>query len=63
VPLQNCLIFEDSLTGAEAAHRAGASAVILTTTHHKEEFKQYQHIRQFAKDYKSINLENLLGAT
>ncbi|MEM1123276.1 MAG: HAD family phosphatase, partial [Bacteroidota bacterium] len=29
LPLQNCLIFEDSLTGAEAAKRAGCPAIIL----------------------------------
>jgi len=57
--LQDCLIFEDSLTGAEAANRAGASAVILTTTHQAAEFKQYNHIIQFAKNYRTLNLREL----
>lgn len=60
LPLQDCLIFEDSVTGAEAAYRAGCSAVILTTSHQEEEFSQYPHILQFAKDYHSINLKDLL---
>jgi len=63
LPLQDCLIFEDSLTGAEAAHRAGSSAVILTTTHQATEFKQYNHIIQFAKNYLSMDLNKLLVGT
>lgn len=61
LPLQDCLIFEDSLTGAEAAYRAGCSAVILTTSHQEKEFEQYNHILQFAKDYRHLNLQRLLG--
>ena len=60
LPLQDCLIFEDSVTGAEAAYRAGCSAVILTTSHKEAEFSHYPHILQFAKDYRSINLKELL---
>ena len=60
LPLQDCLIFEDSLTGAEAAHRAGSSAVIITTTHQASEFEGYNHIVQFTKDYRNLNLQNLL---
>ena len=61
LPLQDCLIFEDSLTGAEAAHRAGCSAVILTTTHQAKEINEYNLILQFTKDYRSLNLRKLLG--
>ncbi len=35
-PLQ-CIVFEDSLSGVEAAQRAGAKVVGVTTTHSKEE--------------------------
>ena len=60
LPLQDCLIFEDSLTGAEAAHRAGCQAIIVTTTHHQAEFSQYKHISHFIKDYRELSLPNLL---
>ncbi len=32
VPAECCLVFEDSLMGIEAAHRAGMDSVVLTTT-------------------------------
>jgi beta-phosphoglucomutase family hydrolase len=52
----DCLIFEDSVTGAEAARRAGAKAVIVTTTHAREEFAQYDHILRFIMDYEGLEL-------
>src|SRR5476651_2894943 len=39
VPPAHCLVFEDVPKGAEAADNAGMNAVILTTTHEKDEFK------------------------
>lgn len=54
VPLQECLIFEDSPTGAEAAERAGCSAVILTTTHQAAEFSNRNNILHFMEDYSSV---------
>ena len=52
-----CLIFEDSVTGAEAARRADARAVILTTTHAREEFDRFDHILRFLADYEGLGLE------
>ncbi|MGE0590041.1 MAG: HAD family hydrolase [Cyclobacteriaceae bacterium] len=46
-----CVIFEDSPTGAEAAWRAGSKAVIVTTTHYEEEFTRFPNIMKFMKDY------------
>ncbi|MCC6723614.1 MAG: HAD-IA family hydrolase [Saprospiraceae bacterium] len=51
-----CLIFEDSVTGAEAARRAGAKAVIVTTTHSREEFAHFNHIVRFVEDYEGLDL-------
>ena len=59
IPLQNCLIFEDSLTGAEAAHRAGCNAIILTTTHKQVEFNGYSHILRFMGDYLEFGLGDI----
>ncbi|MEZ4963274.1 MAG: HAD family phosphatase [Saprospiraceae bacterium] len=53
----DCLIFEDSVTGAEAAKRAGASAVIVTTTHKREEFAQFNHIVRFIENFEGITVE------
>ncbi len=54
-----CLIFEDSVTGAEAAKRAGANAIIVTTTHSKDEFAHFDHILQFIDDFSGLDLSAL----
>ena len=56
---KDCLIFEDSVTGAETAKNAGSEAIVLTTTHEPEEFAHLDHIRSFVKDFTSINLSYL----
>jgi beta-phosphoglucomutase len=52
-----CLIFEDSVTGAEAARRAGANSVIVTTTHRLEEFAHFENIVRFIDDYEGLELD------
>lgn len=54
----DCLVFEDSPTGAEAARRAGMPAVILTTTHTRDEFARFDHILQFAADFTGMRPED-----
>jgi len=54
-----CIVFEDSPTGAEAARRAGMKAVILTTTHHAEEFAGFDHILKTIPDYSGLRVEQL----
>lgn len=56
IPLQNCIVFEDSPTGAEAASRGGALSVVLTTTHQAEEFGHLTNIIQFIDNYTSLNI-------
>ncbi len=51
VPPQHCLVFEDVPKGAEAAANAGMNAVILTTTHHKDEFKNLPNVIHFSDDF------------
>ncbi len=52
---QNCLVFEDSPTGAEAARRAGMPAVIVTTTHTAEEFARFDHVVHIVQDFSGMN--------
>ena len=56
---KDCLIFEDSPTGAEAAHNAGAPVVIITTTHTPEEFAHLPNVVHAMDDYKNIRLEKI----
>lgn len=58
---EQCLVFEDSPTGAEAARRAGMPAVILTTTHTAGEFAHFGHILRLAADYTALRPEMFLG--
>ncbi|MCA8829898.1 HAD family hydrolase [Hymenobacter pini] len=52
-----CLVFEDSLTGIEAARRAGMATVGLATTHQPEEL-QALGLVQIAEDYTHLHLPN-----
>lgn len=56
VSLQNCIVFEDSPTGAEAASKGGALSVIVTTTHQAEEFAHLTNIIQFIDNYTDLKL-------
>ena len=48
---KDCVVFEDSLLGEEAARRAGMAVVAITTSHRADEFK---HARLKARDFKKI---------
>jgi len=49
-----CIVFEDSITGAAAAKNAGCAAIIVTTTHQEEEFAEFDHILKFVKDFSDL---------
>jgi HAD superfamily hydrolase (TIGR01509 family) len=51
---EECLIFEDSPVGAEAARRAGSKVVIVTTTHAAAEFAKFTNVIKFISDYNLI---------
>ena len=55
----DCLVFEDSLVGAEAAERAGCPVVIVTTTHQRNEFVRFANIMMFVKDFKDVSIKAL----
>ena len=56
----DCVVFEDSPTGAEAARRAGMQAVIITTTHTAEEFAHFEHVVRVISDFEEVRVEELL---
>lgn len=51
---EHCIVFEDAPKGVEAAANAGMRAVAFTTMHDPSEFKQYNNIIAFTKDYGTI---------
>lgn len=57
----NCMVFEDVPKGAEAALNAGMPAVVLTTTHHKDEFVHLKHILHFSNDFTDHFFADLLN--
>jgi beta-phosphoglucomutase family hydrolase len=60
VPPMNCLVFEDSPKGVEAAQKAGMRSVALTTMHSKEEFEKYNNVISFIEDYSQITPDHFL---
>ena len=56
VDLRDCLIFEDSVTGARAANNAGCPVVVLTTTHAREEFVGLE-VAAFREDFRGLSVE------
>lgn len=55
IPLADCLIFEDSVTGAQAANNAQAAVIVLTTTHREAEFTE-QEVAGFCPDFAGLVL-------
>jgi beta-phosphoglucomutase len=55
----SCIVFEDTPKGVECARNAGMKAVVLTTTHPKEDFKRYDNIMLFIDDYTNLTPEFL----
>lgn len=59
VPYSECVVFEDSPKGIEAAERAGMKSVAITTMHEADEFTTGDNILFIIKDFTDPQLERL----
>jgi beta-phosphoglucomutase family hydrolase len=60
LPPEVCLVFEDSLAGLEAAHRAGMQAVAVTTSHTADEMLPLPSVQQAIADFTQFHLPDLM---
>jgi beta-phosphoglucomutase len=51
VPASACIVFEDAPKGVETARNAGMKSVVITTTHPKEDFQQYDNVLMYSDNY------------
>lgn len=56
VAAKDCIVFEDAPKGVESALNAGMQTFVLTTTHPKEDFLQYNNVIGFGADYNSLTI-------
>ena len=57
-----CVVFEDAISGIEAAGRAGMMAVALTTSLDAREFQVHSAVIYIAKDYTLLRPQTLMEA-
>ena len=55
----NCIVFEDSPKGVEAAANAGMPSIVITTMHPKKDFEDFDNILLFINDYTGNELQQL----
>lgn len=58
---ENCVVFEDTPTGAMAGSAAGCKVVVILNTHQEHEFHGITGIERFIQNYHFDSLVNLLA--
>ena len=57
---EECVIIEDTPTGAEAGKRAGCKVIVVTTTHQPAEFEDNGNVIRFISDFTQISVGEIL---
>ncbi|MEO5995750.1 MAG: beta-phosphoglucomutase family hydrolase [Chitinophagaceae bacterium] len=56
----DCIVFEDVPKGVEAAQLAGMRAIVVLTSHIKEEFAPFTNVIQTITDFRLLNVQELI---
>ncbi|MFM9907814.1 MAG: HAD family hydrolase [Chitinophagaceae bacterium] len=59
---KNCIVFEDAPKGVECALNAGMQAVVITSMHRADEFKQYSNVRCAIQNYRLADTSVLFNS-
>lgn len=54
VPNEQCIVFEDSPSGAEASAKAGSQTIAVLTTKSRSDFKEVPNVIDFIQDYTDL---------
>jgi beta-phosphoglucomutase family hydrolase len=62
ISIHDCVIFEDSPTGAKAAQNGDSQSIIFTSTHNQEDFEGIGAIAAFQPDFTSLSIKTTESA-
>lgn len=54
IPIAECVVFEDSPSGAEASAKAGSKTIAVLSTKSKTDFKEIPNVIEFINDYTQL---------
>ncbi|HUR30696.1 MAG TPA: HAD-IA family hydrolase [Saprospiraceae bacterium] len=54
VPIEQCVVFEDSPSGAEASGKAGSDTIAVLTTKTKKDFDEIPRVVGYIQDYRAL---------
>jgi beta-phosphoglucomutase family hydrolase len=57
-----CVVFEDSYAGLEAARRAGMTVIALATTHEASAFDELTYLERIVGDFSEVRIGEIVGA-